>query len=324
MNENPVRTIAHTPAELLTAIPGLLGFTPENSLVIVGVEGPRNRVKVTLRYDLPGPADTEIANAITGHMVSVLTRNVRTAIAVIYGPAHAGDLLNIALTGQNQIKMGDVLRVENGRYWSYRCGNPDCCPVEGATFDANYSVPAHRDELTAKVAPVTGAEREAMRQATQREIERVTNHPRRAREVGLALVRDLISRYRSEEFTASYDETATATVALTSLRIRDDAWARMDPGYSTAHIALWTDVTRRAQPGYVAAPASLLAFCAWQSGNGALANVALDRALADNPKYTMADLLRQAINAGAPPSLARLPMTPEEVAASYDETEQEA
>jgi len=31
----------------------------------------------------------------------------------------------------------------------------------------------------------------------------------------------------------------------------------------------------------------------------------------------MAMLLRQAIDSGAPPSLARLPMTPEEVAASY-------
>jgi hypothetical protein len=35
----------------------------------------------------------------------------------------------------------------------------------------------------------------------------------------------------------------------------------------------------------------------------------------------MAQLLRQAIDSGAPPSLARIPMTPEEVAASYDEVE---
>ena len=80
-------------------------------------------------------------------------------------------------------------------------------------------------------------------------------------------------------------------------------------------------MVRRAQPRYVAAPASLLAFVAWQAGDGALANVALDRALADEPRYSMAQLLRQVITAGAPPSLARLPMTPEEVAASYDDAE---
>jgi hypothetical protein len=60
---------------------------------------------------------------------------------------------------------------------------------------------------------------------------------------------------------------------------------------------------------------------AWQSGDGALANVALDRALADEPGYSMAQLLRQVITAGTPPSLARLPMTPDEVAASYDALE---
>jgi hypothetical protein len=47
-------------------------------------------------------------------------------------------------------------------------------------------------------------------------------------------------------------------------------------------------------------------------------NIALDRALADNPHYSMAMLLREALDSGAPPSLARLPMTPEEVAASFD------
>jgi Domain of unknown function (DUF4192) len=62
-------------------------------------------------------------------------------------------------------------------------------------------------------------------------------------------------------------------------------------------------------------------FVAWQQGNGALANVALDRALADDPRYSMASLLRQVIDCGAPPSPARLPMTPEEVAASYDDLE---
>ena len=91
----------------------------------------------------------------------------------------------------------------------------------------------------------------------------------------------------------------------------------MDPRYKKQHLRLWTDLTRRARPGYVAAAASLLAFVAWQNGNGALANVALDRAEADNPGYTMARLLREVIDSGAPPRLARLPMTPEEVAASY-------
>jgi hypothetical protein len=137
---------------------------------------------------------------------------------------------------------------------------------------------------------------------------------------GLNAVADALTAYRAGQ---SCDDTQAAwlTVLLHDLRVRDDAWSRMDPAHRDAHLRLWTDLTRRARPGYVAPSASLLAFVAWQSGDGALANVALDRALADDPRYSMAQLLRQVIAAGAPPSMARLPMTPEEVAASYDDQE---
>jgi hypothetical protein len=87
---------------------------------------------------------------------------------------------------------------------------------------------------------------------------------------------------------------------LRDLRVRDDAWSRMHPEHKAAHLRLWTDLTRRARPGFVAPAASLLAFVAWQCGNGALANVALDRAQADDPRYSMATLLREVIDSGAP------------------------
>ena len=44
--------------------------------------------------------------------------------------------------------------------------------------------------------------------------------------------------------------------------------------------------------------ASLLAYAAWLDGRGALANVALDRALAEDPAYSMALLLRDALDHG--------------------------
>jgi hypothetical protein len=135
---------------------------------------------------------------------------------------------------------------------------------------------------------------------------------------GLAAVGDMIASYRRGGAYVTEYQLAWLTVALKDLRVRDDAWARMDPRGSKAHRRLWIDVVRRAQPGHVAAPASLLAFVAWQEGNGAFANVALDRALADDPGYSMALLLRQVITAGAPPSMARVPMTPDEVAACYE------
>ena len=51
-------------------------------------------------------------------------------------------------------------------------------------------------------------------------------------------------------------------------------------------------------------------------GTGLRCMGACQQALADNPRYSMAMLLREALDAAAPPSMARLPMTPEEVAAA--------
>jgi hypothetical protein len=247
----------------------------------------------------------------------------------------------------------EFLRVQDGHYRSYMCGDEACCPAAGVPLDASATAAAEaaaatrraavaeagvlpdRAAVAARVAPLGGIAAESMRLATLRAERHVTQLLAKVRKSarigagrrmltaeGLAAVSDLIAAYRSGgTFTADY-QVAWVTVALQDLRVRDDAWARMDPANVGAHCRLWTDVTRRAQPGYVASPASLLAFVAWQSGDGALANVALDRALADDPRYSMALLLRQVITAGAPPSLARLPMTPEEVAASYDEADE--
>jgi hypothetical protein len=53
---------------------------------------------------------------------------------------------------------------------------------------------------------------------------------------------------------------------------------------------------------YVPAPACLLAFAAWRSGHGALASVAVDRALARDPAYSMAVLLEDVLRYGLPPA----------------------
>ena len=134
---------------------------------------------------------------------------------------------------------------------------------------------------------------------------------------GLTAVRAAIGLYRDGGSIRPPIGYAWLALMLRQLPIRDDAWARMDPQHQAAHQRLWTDLVRRAQPGYVAAPASLLAFTAWQGGDGALANLALDRALADRPDYSLALLLRDILDAGTPPSAAVPPMTPEQVADSY-------
>jgi len=342
---------AGTPAALLTLIPHLLGFVPEASLVVIGVEEPRDRIRVTLRYDLADPPELDLISDLAAHAVGVLrSQRLTAAVAVGYGPETLVTPTADELRGQAwqaEIDVREFLRVHDGRYWSYTCRSEACCPAAGVPFepdpqaaqaaaliDAGIPVLASRAAVAARVAPLGGIAAVSMRQATRRAEQHVAQLLAKVRKSGrlgavrymiaaegLAAVGAMIARYRSGGRFTTDDEIARISVALRDLRVRDDAWARMDPRYADEHLRLWIDVVRRARPGYVAAPAALLAFVAWQSGDGALANVALDRALADDPGYSMATLLRQVITAGAPPSLARLPMTPEEVAASYHDAE---
>ena len=66
-----------------------------------------------------------------------------------------------------------------------------------------------------------------------------------------------------------------------------------------------------------AAPAALLAHAAWRAGNGALANVALDRALDNDPCYPLARTMRRVLARGTSPDKAEPPMTPRHAAAFY-------
>jgi hypothetical protein len=340
--EKPLLKVG-SPDSVLAVIPGLLGFHPSDSLVVIGAKPPRGRIEVAFRYDLPEPPDPAAAAKIATHAASILARQqLPLAIVVGYGPGPMVTPVADALVAELRradITLRDVLRVEGGRYWSYACRDPQCCPPEGTPFDPG-SHPAaaslatggrkalrDRAALAATIAPVNSAQMsEAIRQVEQRiaGIAGQGTGPGRQRAAtqhlarqGLRTVREVLDSYRHEGVSITDDQYAWLAVALTDLRVRDDAWARMVPEHAEAHLRLWTYLVQHVPARYVPAPASLLAFTAWQSGNGALANVAIERALAADPEYSMALLLQEAVSAGMPPTAARLPMTPEEVAASY-------
>ncbi len=138
-----------------------------------------------------------------------------------------------------------------------------------ATVASGQQILASRDELAATIAPVTGPMAEAMRRETSRAqriaarlITRAAANGGPARPViqhGLEAVQAAITTYRDGGTIELASQFAWLSLALTSLWVRDDAWARMDPGHARAHERLWADLTRHAQPGYIAAPACLLA-----------------------------------------------------------------
>jgi hypothetical protein len=345
-SSSPSRTVPITsPTGIIQVVPYLLGFHPGRDMVIIGTRPPRHTAKITLRYPLDPAAVTDQVR----HALAVLsTQHYDTAVAVGYGPEKLVtpfmDWLHPEAEARG-IRFTELLRVDTGRkrYWSYLCENPDCCPPEGTSYELTTDsgvaelsaddvsgILASREVLAATIGPCTGDEATSMERATRKAkrsaawlLSRAPRSGKPAGAYGLALagitaVQQAIQKCRrGGNFT--HDEAAWLLVVLKDQWVRDDAWSRMDSAHYRAHLRLWTNLTHLALPGYVAAPASLLAVVAWQGGNGALANVALDRAMTENPDYSMAGILRDALAVGWQPEHAQPPMTPEEVADWYAE-----
>jgi Domain of unknown function (DUF4192) len=331
--------------DILAVIPHLLGFNPADSLVVLGVGGAHARIRLAFRYDIPDPLPDGVAAEIAEHAAMVLRRqDLPLAVLIGYGPGQTVtpvvDAVAPAIMAAG-VAVHDALRAHEGRYWSYVCGDPAHCPPEGVPFDpsahpaaaalaaAGLTVVGDRADLAATIAPITELA-EPMRRAVsgaRRRAGQLIEEAIAAGQVrdvyqpiadaGRKSVRLAVASYRRGGELTDHDEIAWLGFALTDLRVRDDAWARMDPAFSAAHIRMWTDLIRRLPPELRPAPAALLAFTAWQAGDGALASIAIERALESDPHYSMALLVAEALQAGLPPSAARLPMTPKQVAASY-------
>lgn len=318
----PSKVTVKSPADLIAAVPYLIGFHPSSSVVALAFRGPR--LEFAARHDLP--ARPERAGSLARHLIAVVARQGMTRVAVIcYGTVAAAEPMWRAARDaaeERGLEVMEALRVADGRWWSYLCREPACCPPEGTPFDpttsavaaacsfAGLAPAADRDALAAQMGPVTGPARVAMTQATDRAGERFLaefghlpddgDRGAAVRAAGATAVREALARYAAGD-RLDDDELAWLAVLLLSIPVRDLAWQAITA--PQPHLDLWRDVTRRCDPELVAAPASLLGFTAWRAGDGALAGLALERALAEDPSYSMARLLLDALQRGIPPSV---------------------
>lgn len=335
-----------TPKKLLSLVPYLLGFHPEDSVVILGGKGEHGSPGVTLRVSLDELVGSDHAASGARTLAVILAQQCTSATVVGYGTDDRVTPFALQfrdLAPEKDIQVLEILRVEGGRYWSYCCTDPACCPPEGTPYqlsdnpelarllpEGTPGLLASRRDLAALVAPVTGTEAATMRRATKQAEAHITEllnrEPQSGQPSGRALViaegikavQAALARFKQGgDLTRA--EAARLTVTLREIQVRDDFWSRLAPSDRKHNLRLLLELTRLARPAFVAPVATLLAFTAWQCGNGALAHVALDRALADRPEYSMAEMIREAVTYGLSPELAKPPCTPEEVAALYAE-----
>ncbi|GIE87207.1 DUF4192 domain-containing protein [Actinoplanes regularis] len=318
--------VIRNPAELVAVVPFVMGYHPNDCVAMIGLAGAR--VEFAACHDLPPPDWTEAdADEAAGAVADAVARQESRLVAVIgYGssarvtPAVLRSAQAVRTRG---LEVLDAIRVSDGRWWSYFCSDKSCCPAAGtpclpgdsviaaeATFRGQVALPSRR-ELTAQVAAVSGARRAEMTRATERARRRFTDllagdltaeqYGRLVRQNGKAAVRAAEKCYRSGG-ALSPDEIAWLGVLLVDRSVEDYALDRAVGG-NEWRIRLWTDVLRQVEPAYVAPPACLLGLTAWRVGKGALARVAVDRALAEEPRHRLAGMLHSVLGFGLPPHL---------------------
>jgi hypothetical protein len=195
---------------------------------------------------------------------------------------------------------------------------PGCCPSEGrrlptepsaftaaATFDGVVALP-DRAALASVLDPMPATQRTALLPVLA-EAERAADTAAAARQgerLKRSVKRALFAAARGSAtagWTGPDDPTvARFGAALADADVRDAVWMAVDDGRLDGR-PLWRDLGRRLPSPYDAAPLFLFGWAAWRSGDGTLAGIAAERAVASDPDYSVADLLLAALSHGVDP-----------------------
>ncbi|WP_116950494.1 DUF4192 domain-containing protein [Jiangella endophytica] len=335
---------AGDPGELLAAVPHLMGFHPQSSIVVVHVDLEQRRTGALMRLDLPAADDYESYGA---QLASLIERGQPDGIILVcYGDSGAPPGGGVPLGDRSaapthrelphraliEYVLGELAGgpvavlgtayVDGGLWWTYDCDHPGCRPAGGVPLPdpsvgaaadvaaraalAGRRTLASRRELERAVRGPTGAAEKAMVAVIERvdrelAAEALADGVEAVRDRTLALARSQLTLFAEGRSDPSDDEVARLSLGAADLLVRDQFLALhgADPA---AWLGLLTTLARRTPDARAAAICSVVAWVAYQQGDGALANVALDRVLSIDPRHTMAQLLCHCIEGQVSPS----------------------
>jgi hypothetical protein len=322
------------PEDLLALVPILMGFHPDQSMVVLTVGGATQPVHA--RVDLPQHAHhMQEADELAAHLAAVARRAGVTSVAVVVYTTDCAlsrtvvDALVRSMTDA-RVHVACVVRSDGVRWWSVH--------EDGEWGGEPYDVSSHPLVVRSIVdgTVVLGSRQQladSLRGDDPGEVEEIS---RLAEVVGA----DVAAATRSGAGTSSSPVPATlqtegrwllgrvrrflrdgerlgaADVArlaalVTAQTLRDLAWAEITRENAARHVDLWRDVVSRVPVHLRAAPAGLLGFSAWLTGNGALAWCAVECAEEADAGSPLAGLLTQVLAGAVPPSAWQPPDRPQ-------------
>ncbi|MFB6503860.1 DUF4192 domain-containing protein [Streptomyces sp. NPDC002466] len=137
------------PAELADALPYLMGFHPNDSVVMVALHGGRGRFGGRLRLGIPQTPEEwpSVAEQLAECLIKGSERRGSRPDAIVIflcqDPAEgepAGRVMERlrplaqslrTACGALDVPVLEALCISDGRYWSYCCPDGRCCPAEG-------------------------------------------------------------------------------------------------------------------------------------------------------------------------------------------------
>ena len=315
---DPSTFVARNPTDLIAVVPAVLGFHPQDSVVLLTFGPPGATFHA--RVDLPVEAGEqgEVADVL---VEAVLANRVRRAAVLLYT-----DDVEVA-SAQAQVLVGrllelgvdviEVLRVDDGHWHPV--------PEDGSAGTA-YELETHpftaqrvfegqvvhrdRAELADSLVGTDEADAVQVALAATRFADLVATSKEASHSSPGFLrteARWLQYRIRShlEDNRRQLDaRDAGRLLVLASLvPIRDVAWAEIARENAGSHVDLWRDLVRRSPRELLPGASSLLAFAAWQHGDGALAWCAIDRCLEVDPDYSMAHCVAEVLTRALPPGV---------------------
>jgi hypothetical protein len=303
--KTPTTLTARSPEDLMAVVPAVLGFHPEESLVMLtfGKGGGFHA-----RIDLPTVPD-DLSDVCLALMQPALHQEVEKVIFIAYSadPVRASAVA-LAVSDAFDREGFDVMEPlrSDGSAWHFVCDCDDPDHIGPHPYDVSTHPFTAEAVLNGRVTHATRAELAATLSpdvdATCRvEAALAAPPPRRDRAREQRQMEKLVRRHTRTRTEPSDAEVVWLALACTDVVVRDVALFLIDRDNARDHAGFWTSVLRRTPEHWLPAPAAMLGFCAWLAGDGALAWCAVDRCREVDRDYSLADCVAELLSHAVPP-----------------------
>jgi hypothetical protein len=308
------------PGVLIAALPAVLGFVPEKSLVLVTVD--RGEMGCVMRVDL----SEELPHSLARIADVAAAAKPDSAIAVVIDEDGAScrmcndeyrelvDGLTTALAdrGIELLAAHVVDRVAAGGRWHCAdgCGNagtvddPSASPLAVAAVLDGRRLYARRADLQEVVDVIDPARTDVLAGVIRGCRPDLAQRPDDAARIDIEAAIAAAARV-ADAAELDDHELARLAWALTDLRVRDTLYALAVGEDAGQAESLWALLSRTLPEPWRVEALVLLAFSAYARGDGPLAGVSLEAALRGDPTHRMAGMLDTALQSGLRPGKIR-------------------